>query len=448
MSVMPMRVRDDAGAFFREDFAANAADLPGAGLAWLDERREAAMTAFAKAGVPHRRVEGWKYTDLSAVLDGALEPAAPYRVALARAGALADPFASVPGPRLVLVNGFLAPASSGGLPEGVEIVDLSLLSVGTPQWVSENLGRAAADETAPMGALALALMRGGVAIRVRRGAKIAAPLHLAFLTPDREQNLASHARLLILLEEGAALTLVESHLGEGAERTLANIGMEIVLGAGAYLDHVRLQAEAPTALHVATAVAGLASKARYRALFTALGAKLSRVDLTLHLNGEESEATLHSVAALADEAHTDVTTLMDHAVPRTRSRQVFKSVLGGRARAVSQGRVSVRQGAVKSDSHQLFKSLLLSPGAEADAKPELEILADDVLCGHGAAIGSLDEEALFYLRARGISEGEARALLVRAFLEDAIEGFVPADIHEALWRKLDSMLPVITGEGV
>jgi Fe-S cluster assembly protein SufD len=165
---------------------------------------------------------------------------------------------------------------------------------------------------------------------------------------------------------------------------------------------------------------------------------LSRLDTNIHL-APHSEAVLHNVAALA-AGLADMTSVMDHANPHTCSRQLFKSVLGGAARAVNQGRVIVREGAVKSDSHQLFKALLLSPRAEADAKPELEILADDVLCGHGTAIGSLDADALFYLRSRGIPEAEAKLLLIRAFLADAIEGFGDEALHDALWGEIDAAL--------
>ena len=176
-------------------------------------------------------------------------------------------------------------------------------------------------------------------------------------------------------------------------------------------------------LHMATLGGSLDRDARYAGLFVALGARLARLDMNLRLNGEGAEAQLRGVAALAHDGHADVTTVMEHASPNTTSRQLFKSVLGPETRSVMQGRVSVREGAMKSDSHQLFKALLLTDRAEADAKPELEIFADDVVCGHGTAIGALDEDSLFYLRARGIPEGEARNLLVRAFLEDVLDGF-------------------------
>ncbi|HMI97722.1 MAG TPA: SufD family Fe-S cluster assembly protein, partial [Micropepsaceae bacterium] len=249
----------------------------------------------------------------------------------------------------------------------------------------------------------------------------------------------SHCRVLLVLEEGAQLSLLEAHRGDGAHQTLANIGMEFVLKPGARLEHVRLQAEASKALHVTSLGARLEREAEYRALYAALGAQLSRLDVNVQLAAPGAHATLHNVAVL-NAGIADVTTVMDHATPHGTSRQLFKSVVGGRGRSVNQGRVVVREGAVKSDSHQLFKALLLSPRAEADAKPELEIFADDVVCGHGTAIGSLDEDALFYLRSRGIAENEAKGLLIRAFLEDAIEGLANEAVHEALWQRIDASL--------
>src|SRR6185503_19585561 len=216
-------------------------------------------------------------------------------------------------------------------------------------------------------------------------------------------------------------------------------GMELVLKPGAKLEHIRLQREAPSALHVESIGGTLARDAEYRALYAALGARLSRADVRLILSEPGAHATLNNVAVL-NAGIADTTTVMDHASPHTISRQLFKSVMSGQGRAVNQGRVTVREGAVKSDSHQLFKALLLGPRAEADAKPELEIFADDVVCGHGTAIGALDADALFYLRARGIPEAEAKGLLIRAFLEDAMQGFGDETIHDALWRALDRRL--------
>ncbi len=394
---------------FQEDFAANAGRLPGAGLNWLDARRRAAIETFARTGVPNRRDEAWKYTDLASALQSDLVAAVPPQV-----GAESESAFGPDGPRLSLVNGYLAQQKTG-LPDGIEFSDLGALGSKTPGWVKENLGISASGADQPMGAASLALMRGGVALLVKK--PIAAPLYLSF--SHSGGNGASHTRVLIVLEEGAALNLLESHLGASDSQGFANYGMEFVLGPNSRLQHVRIQAESSAAVHVTSLAGKLAADAQYRALYAALGARLSRLDVNLRLGASGARATLHNVAVL-NAGIADTTTVMDHASAHTESRQLFKSVVGGRGRAVNQGRVTVREGAVKSDSHQLFKSILLSPRAEADAKPELEIFADDVVCGHGTAIGALDEDALFYLRSRGIPETEARGLLIRGFLEEAV----------------------------
>ena len=409
---------------FQVDFAQNGASLPGAGLAWLDARRRAAMDAFGKTGVPTRRVEAWKYTDLANAIEGDLAAARPFDGAVAE-----NPLAAN---QLILANGYLRSVTRIA---GMEIVDLGKLDAKTPGWVKDHLGSMAASAEQPLGAASLGLMRGGVAFRVSGEST----LHLGFVTRALAQGAVSHSRVLIVLEEGASLRLFETHVGEGAAETLANLGIELVLNEGAKLEHIRMQAEAANALHVTSLGATLARNSEYRALYAALGARLSRMDVDLKLAADGAHATLHNVAVL-NAGIADVTTVMDHAAPHTTSRQLFKSVVGGRGRAVNQGRVSVRKGAVKSDSHQLFKALLLSPRAEADAKPELEIFADDVACGHGTAIGALDSDALFYLRARGIGEAEAKNLLIRAFLADAIEGFGDEATQNGLTTRLDVAL--------
>jgi Fe-S cluster assembly protein SufD len=307
--------------------------------------------------------------------------------------------------------------------------------------VKENLGLLAAGRDQPLGAASLALMRGGVALRVREEAT----LHLDFLDPPHDRPEISHCRVLLVLEAGARLSLLESHRGESTNQTLANIGMELVLKPGARLEHVRLQTGAEDSLHVTSLGAKLERDAEYHALYAALGGRLSRLDVHVRLDAPGAQARLHNVAVL-NAGIADLTTVMDHASPHTTSRQLFKSVVGGRGRSVNQGRVVVREGAVKSDSHQLFKALLLSARAEADAKPELEIFADDVVCGHGTAIGSLDEDALFYLRSRGLPESEAKGLLIRAFLEDAMGGLADETVHAALWQHLDASLASLGAE--
>lgn len=417
---------DPSGDAFQDDFSRNARNLPGASLDWLNARRRSAMAAFTVTGVPNRRVEAWKYTDLAHALDGSLQPASEPQPPI-----IADAIFPPQQVELLFADGFLVTTAAD---ERIEVVDATHLDAQTPGWVREHFGILAAGVEQPMGAASLALMRGGAAIVVRKDTS----LHLRFVNTPSAKPIVSHSRVLLLVEPGVSVKLLETHSGASGTRSLRNIGFELVLKPQASVEHIRVQKDAANAVHITSIGVSLDRESRYRALSAALGADLSRLDIHIRL-ASHSEAVLHSVTALA-AGIADTTSIMDHGSPHTRSRQLFKDVLGGTGRAVNQGRVIVREGAVKSDSHQLFRALLLSPRAEADAKPELEIFADDVICGHGTAIGSLDADSLFYLRSRGIPEHEAKLLLIRAFLADAIEDFGDEEIHSAVWREVETGL--------
>ena len=389
-----------------------------AGAPWLDARREAALTAYRAKGVPHRRVEDWKYSDLRAVLQA--EAAAPGVTA-------ANPFAGIRGTRLDMRDGKLATTLSG-MPKTVEAFDLSNLAT-APDWVQAHLGRTGKDG---MAAASLALMAGGVALRVRSGITVEEPVHLNFVS-----EAAHHGRVLIVLEDGAALTLLESHANSAS---LANFGAEIVLGEKASLMHIRLAQSAAEAVQVSDVAVAQAGGSTYRGHFTDLGARLSRLELAIALTGARAEANLSGVQVLSDGRHADVTTRLDHAVGDTQSVQLFKHVAGGKSRAIYQGRITVKEGAGGTDSRQTAKALLLDDRAEADLKPELIIFADDVKCAHGAAVGDLDADSLFYLRARGIPEAEARGMLMRAFLEDAVSGIENDAIRASVWNVVETAL--------
>lgn len=346
--------------------------------------------------LPTRRVEEWKYSDLARVLGDA---------------------------------GFgegSARALAGPLPQGVEAFALD--EPERPQWVKAHYGKLPANSVS---AVSLAKARGGIALRVHKNKHIEAPLALDFTGHG-------HVRALLVLDEGACLTLVERCDGQDTR----NAGFEIVLGRNARLDHVRI-APASSAVQVEEISMTLANDAQYRAHFACFGAKLSRLELAIALQGAGSSVDLSGVSVLAGSAHADVTTQVNHLVGRTQSQQLFKKVVGGSAQAIYQGKVIVAPHADGSDSRQTAKALLLGARAEADLKPELEILADDVKCAHGAAVGDLDADSLFYLRARGLTEKEARHLLLHAFLEDAITGIANADLREtvrgAVARALDEV---------
>ncbi|HVV27869.1 MAG TPA: Fe-S cluster assembly protein SufD [Rhizomicrobium sp.] len=362
----------------------------------LVERRAMARERLRTQGVPHRRIEEWKYSDLKSVLGEA------------GLGAV--------------VAEWLVP----NRPSGIEMFDLAQKN--PPQWVTAHFARTGAAGNV-MGAASLALSAGGIAFRVPKGVVIADPLKLDFTG-------AGHVRGLLVLEDGASLTLVE----RAAAADFRNVGLEIVLGESASLEHVRVSPADETSVLVEEVFLRLGKGAAYRGHYAAFGSRLSRLELEIALEGEGAEAHLSGVAVLDGKRHSDVTTRIVHAVGATASTQLFKHVAAGQARAVYQGKVTVAKGANGSDSNQGARALLLGEAAEADLKPELEIFADDVKCAHGAAVGDLDADSLFYLRARGIPEAEARGLLLQAFLEDAVAEIANADQRELVRAALLSAL--------
>jgi Fe-S cluster assembly protein SufD len=361
-------------------------------LALTPARWEQAASHFRSAGVPTRRVEDWKYSDLAKALgDTALSEAT-------------------------------ASWKLGKLPAGVEMFDLA--EANAHDWVKTHLG--SLKETT-LSAASLAFADGGVALRVT-GA-VETPLTLEF---SGKGNL----RALIVLEKNAALTLVEN-LSGGEQR---NVGVEIILGANAQLHHVRLAPAAAGAIQIEEVAMTVARDAVYTAHYASFGGKLSRLEFDIALEGANAQAHLSGVSVLHGDSHADITTRLSHAVGNTQSTQLFKKVAGGKSRAVYQGKVTVTQGANGSDSRQTAKALLLGNQAEADLKPELEIFADDVKCAHGAAVGDLDADSLFYLRARGIPESDARDLLIHAFLEDAMAGIARDDLRDQVRTAVNEAL--------
>ncbi len=347
--------------------------------------------------LPTRRIEEWKYSDLARALGD-------------------DGFGEDSARALV-----------GPVPPGVEA--FSLDEPNRPEWVKAHYGKL---PTNSVSAVSLAKARGGIALRVHKNKRIEAPLALDFTGQG-------HVRALLVLDEGASLTLVErSDAGD-----TRNTGFEIVLGRNARLDHVRI-APNSSAVQVEEISMTLANDAQYRAHFANFGAKLSRLELAIALEGEGAGVDLSGVSVLSGSSHADVTTHVTHAVGQTQSVQLFKKVVGGGAQAIYQGKVTVKPDADGSDSRQTAKALLLGPKAEADLKPELEILADDVKCAHGAAVGDLDADSLFYLKSRGIPENDARHLLLHAFLEDAVEGIANTDLREMVRGAVAHALTRVT----
>lgn len=398
------------------------------GVTWLDRRRSDALKRFRAQGIPHRRVEEWKYSDLRNALEAQRKPGTVLR-------ATSDAFAEIAATQLLVSDGRLRnPGAGFSFPAGLQVLDLGGLRDDAPDWVKTHFG--AVLKEGAIGEASLALMRGGVALRITP--ELAAPVHLHFVQLEN----AVHARVLVVLEEGASVVLLESHAPADG---LTNLGVEFVLGRNAHLMHVRIADTAPDAIHVEEVGLRAGRDAKYRAHFSQSGASLSRLELAIALEQPGAEADLSGAALLSGKRHSDITTHVMHNAGKTASRQLFKYAVADHARAVYQGKITVAKGADGSDSRQTAKAILLGERSEADLKPELEILADDVRCAHGAAVGDLDTDSLFYLRARGIPEREARGLLLRAFLEEALADVSGDDVRAAMWRLIDRGLSDVQG---
>ena len=412
-----------------ETFAAARDRLPGTGK--VAEARQQAFEAYERAGLPHRRLEDWKYTDLRALMREVLPlAAAPDARALERAKAALASLPAVDACRLVLVDGVLVPALSNlaALDAGIRVQTLrEMLEDGANAVRADLLNSGAVS--GPMIALNSAMATDGAVITVADGVALAKPVHIVHIATCSKAAL--YTRSFLKLGNNARATLLESFVAaDGASSYQANDAMTVWLGDGVELEHVRLMADAADAANITTAIFTVGAKSRLTTFNMTSGGSLSRYQGYLTFAGEGSEVNANGVNLLNGRQHADTTLFLDHAVPHCASREVFRSVVDDRAHSVFQGRIIVRPDAQKTDAKMMTRALLLSDEAEADNKPELEIFADDVTCGHGATTGALDESLLFYLRARGLSEKEAQALLIQAFVGEAIESIASDVLRE------------------
>jgi Fe-S cluster assembly protein SufD len=401
--------------------------------AWLDVRRRAAKASFADVGFPNRRVEAWRYTDLLRLTEKTEWTAAkPMSGAVLLPEGRVNPFAAIPSWILVFVNGFFREDLSvlADLPSGVEIQSLDkALESGTKFEAAFDAN--GPEAVAPMAALNAACARDGAVIRVGEGVQLERPVQLVHYTSPGQAT-ATHVRHIVELAAGATMTLLEAQVGWG-ESYLADRLANVTLADGAELTHVRVEDEAPSAIHLSTVLGEVAANAKYDATTLAIGGQAGRLQTAIRFTGEGAHVECNTAYLMCDKQHVDTTIIVDHAVPDCSSGAVAKGVLDGEATGVFQGKVIVAPHAQKSDARQMSNALLLSRDAAMNAKPELEIYADDVQCAHGSTIGEIDGEALFYLRSRGIDEETARKLLIGAFLSDVLER-IP---HEAARLALE-----------
>lgn len=409
---------------------AGSRELPAAPLAWLNARRAAALERANALAVPTTRDEEWRYTDLTPMTRLVFRTAAGSGDAVPPTDV--RPFV-IPeaAARLVFVDGVFAPGLSD-LPAdcGITITTLAQALKQHGALMEPHLARREAAGLDVFGALNTAHLRDGVAVFAGRNAALSAPVHALFVATRKDS--ATYPRCLVVAESGAAVTLVEDFVALTDAAYFTDAVTEVAVGANAAVRHVRLQRESLSAFHIGHCAVSLAKDARYASHAIAFGARLSRHTLEITQQGEGAEARIDGLALISGRQLADTHTLMDHREPHGRCTQLHKTVVGGGAHAVFNGKVFVREGAQLTDSSQQSRNLLLSDKAHVDTKPQLEIFADDVKCAHGATVGQLDAEQLFYLKSRGIPDAQARSLLTYAFGAELIDRIPVRSLVERL----------------
>jgi Fe-S cluster assembly protein SufD len=382
--------------------------------------REEAADILRKSGLPSQREEAWHFTSLRPLADIAFhEPITE----VADCARLMARLPDIDAPRLVFLDGRFRDDLSV-VPDGIAV------RVGGPSY--GKLARAADDRLVALNAM---LAEDGATIEVAEGRDAGALLLVSLGAAAEGRAVAFHPRHSVRVGNGASLTLIEVALGEGVY--LHNPVIEAVVGEAATLVHLRLQDEASGAFHLSTVYADIAARGTYDSFALTLGARLARMEVHARLGGPGATAHLNAAQLLGGSQHADFTTIVSHDAPNCASRQTVKNVLTGRSRGVFQGRIEVARAAQKTDGYQMNQALLLSPDAEIDSKPQLEIYADDVKCSHGATVGELDADQLFYLRSRGIGEADARSMLVRAFLAEALDPIAHEPTRAAMEHAID-----------
>jgi Fe-S cluster assembly protein SufD len=391
---------------------------------WVFPLRKAGIARFAELGFPTLKQEDWRFTNVSPIAKLPFKPVFEASGDGLTRQALANfTFGSLPGPRLVFVNGhYVAELSSPAEPQsGLVIGSLAAALSTHSDLVQKHLARHAQSEDNPFTALNTAFFQDGAFIHVPAGRTIEQPIHLLFVSTAKETGATSHPRNLIVAEKGSRLTVLESYVSTGEAPYFTNAVTELAAGENSVVEHCKYQDESASAFHMAAIHAHLGRSANLAAHSIATGARLSRNNIRTVLAGEGVECVLNGLYLTNGDQLADHHMVVEHAQPHCNSHEYYNGILDGRSKGVFHGRILVRQLAQKTDAKQTNKNLLLSEDATADTKPQLEIYADDVKCTHGATIGQLNEESIFYLRARGIGQETARRMLIHAFAGEIIE---------------------------
>jgi Fe-S cluster assembly protein SufD len=418
---------------------------PQGGPRWLQDLRERGASRFSALGFPTVRDEEWRFTNVAPVSTGEFRPADGAAAISDRqlAGLL---YGDAPF-RLVVVNGRYRPELSRvqGLPATVRVGSLASMIngdlVADSETIQRYLGQLADLNVRAFDALNTARLEDGAFVHIPDGAIVNEPLQVMFVSTGESTGVAtfSHPRLLIVVGSQAQARLVETYVGSGG-RYLVNGVTEIFVGENAVLDHYKVQEDSVEAFHIASMHVHASRSASFSSRSFAIGGKLVRNDAVAILDGEGAECTLNGLYLADGDRLVDNHTTIDHAKPHCPSHEVYKGILGGQARAVFNGKIIVRPDAQKTNAKQTNRALLLSDSASINTKPQLEIFADDVKCTHGAAIGQIDEDAIFYLRTRGLTFAEARDMLIHAFAGEILDRVQIEPLKQALEAELYSQL--------
>lgn len=426
-------------AHYARAYAAAAPTLPGGDSGWLRALRELGIRRFSEMGFPDVGDEQWKYTRVAAIARRRFKPGR-----LADTGVSQEDLApfllhGVECHRLVFVDGWHSPelSSPGALPSGAAVDSLARVLTETRDLVEPWVRQA--DFRSGFEALNTAFLGDGAWIHLEPGVVLERPIHVIYAATGAGEPRLCNVRTLIVSGPNSQAKVIESYVSLGAEHLTLAV-TTIALAEGASLEHYKLQEESDRAFHVGRMDVREGRASRFTSHAVALGAELCRNDIVASLEAEGAECTLNGLYMVEGRQHVDFHTTVEHREPHGTSREYYKGILGGRSRGVFNGRVHVHPGAQRTDSDQSNKNLLLSRDAEVDTKPELEIYADDVKCSHGATVGQLDPDMLFYLRARGIDEAAARGLLTYGFAQDIIERMgiaaVRARIEEVILTRV------------
>jgi Fe-S cluster assembly protein SufD len=410
---------------------------------WLASLRQAGRASFANEGFPTLHHEDWRFTNLAALQKLSVQPAGRVAANGAESKLLNEAvFAKLPGNRLVFVNGYFSAKLSTvkSLPAGVRAESLAAALATDSALIEKHLGKHGHTANNAFAALNQAFFTDGAFIFIPPGAEIIEPVQLVYLS-SAKQGETIQPRNLVIAGANSKATIVESYLATGSAAYFTNAVTEIVAGDNAAIEYVKLQDEAAEAFHIATIAGEFGRASNVKVHSFALGAKLSRNNIRTKLAGEGLECILNGLYLTRNEQLADHHMVVEHAQPHCASHEYFNGILDDKSKGVFHGRIYVHPEAQKTDAKQTNKNLLLSDNATADTKPQLEIYADDVKCTHGATIGQLNDESIFYLRARGIPEKTARRMLIHAFAGEIVERIHCAPVREELdklvWDRLE-----------